>query len=205
MTALLWGVSAVLAALFVFLGVAVISGSPARLDVLASQLRGRGTRAALLFTLSGRSRFLTVLCCALFAAFAALRLPLWIVAIVSVSQIASQTIVEICKRIFGRARPDYWLVGREAGHSYPSGHATTAVVFYGGWAIVVAAQPPAIWRDALIGCLAAWAAGVTWSRLALGAHYLSDVIGGLTFGVAWICLLLAIYLQYARIARPLLV
>jgi membrane-associated phospholipid phosphatase len=42
-------------------------------------------------------------------------------------------------------------------------------------------------KIALVALLAFWIAGIGWSRLALGAHYPTDVIGGTLFGVAWAC------------------
>jgi hypothetical protein len=39
------------------------------------------------------------------------------------------------------ARPDVWLDRHEPGFSYPSGHATTAVVFYGAWVAVLWTSP----------------------------------------------------------------
>jgi undecaprenyl-diphosphatase len=110
------------------------------------------------------------------------------------SQILSQIIVELIKARYARARPDYWLVGLEAGHSYPSGHATTAVVFFAGWALVAIFSPlPDTVKALLAIALALWAVGVSWSRLALGAHYVSDVAGGTLFGAGWLCAVSALF------------
>jgi undecaprenyl-diphosphatase len=93
-------------------------------------------------------------------------------------------------------------VGLEAGHSYPSGHATTAIVFFTGWAIVVAHQvlPPAL-QDLTVVLLALWGLGIMWSRVALGAHYLSDVFGGALFGGAWLCAVVAFSQYFYGILR----
>ena len=72
----------------------------------------------------------------------------------------------------------------------PKEEATTAVVFFVGWALVTASS--ALWLDekaAVTALLVVWAMGIAWSRLALGAHYLSDVAGGLLFGAGWLCAL----------------
>ncbi len=177
-------------AAFVALGMLVSRRPLTRLDAEAVYFRGQATRIALLFTLSGRSRALTAACVLAIAIFALLRLPLGIPLIIAGSQLVSQLIVELCKMFFKRMRPDYWLVGREAGHSYPSGHATTAVVFFIGWALVVALSPLGGGvKTALIAALTVWSLGIIWSRLALGAHYLTDVTGGALFGAAWLCAL----------------
>jgi undecaprenyl-diphosphatase len=59
-------------------------------------------------------------------------------------------------------------------YSFPSGHAMTAAAF--GVPIAVAA-PQAGMLIVAIGC-----ALVSWSRLALGHHYLSDVVAGTLLG-----------------------
>lgn len=180
--------SLVLFAAFIALGVYVSTRPLGALDARAVHLRGRFTPTALIFTKSGRSKGLTIAFAVAIAVFALARWPMWIPVLMIVSQVISQMVVELIKLRYRRTRPDYWLDRLDAGHSYPSGHATTSVVFFGGWALVAAygALPHAVsW--ALIAFLALWAAGVCWSRLALGAHYASDVAGGLLFGSAWLC------------------
>lgn len=177
-------------AFFVALGLRVSNRPLARLDAEAIYFRGQLTPLALIFTISGRSPALTGACVLAIALFALLRLPIGIPLLIAASQLVSQMLVEYAKTVFRRMRPDYWLVGREAGHSYPSGHATTAVVFFIGWAVVIAmsALPGGV-KTALIAALTVWSLGIVWSRLALGAHYVTDVTGGALFGGAWLCAL----------------
>jgi len=59
-------------------------------------------------------------------------------------------------------------------HSFPSGHAMTAAAF--GVPIAVAAPLPAA-LIVVAGCTL-----MSWSRMALGHHYLSDVVAGTILG-----------------------
>lgn len=194
--------SIALFAVFVVLGRRVSNKPLGRLDEDAVYFRAQITPLALVFTISGRSRAMTAACALAITVYAALRLPLWIPLIMTVSQILSQTAVELVKTRYRRIRPDYWLVGLEAGHSYPSGHATTATLFFLGWAAITSLSSlPLEGKAALAAALVFWAFGIMWSRLALGAHYLSDVCGGLLFGSAWLCGVAAILMQISLIPR----
>ncbi len=119
-------------------------------------------------------------------------LGVFVVLAIIFSQVVSQGLVSLSKGLFARARPDVWLDRHEPGFSYPSGHATTAVVFYGAWVVVLWTSPlPAAVRVCGTALLAGWALGIGWSRIALGAHYPTDVIGGFLLGAAWFCFALA--------------
>lgn len=192
----------VLFALFVVLGLRVAARPLSRADALAVYFRGQLTPLARLFTISGRGPTMTSLCLFSIALCAALRIHLTAALLMTLSQLVSQTLVEYAKTLFRRMRPDYWLVGLEAGHSYPSGHATTAVVFFCGWAAIVALSPIAgNAKVAVMAILAAWALGIAWSRLALGAHYLTDICGGALFGAAWSCAAFTVIAHFHAILR----
>jgi membrane-associated phospholipid phosphatase len=83
-------------------------------------------------------------------------------------------------------------------YSFPSGHVMASTVFYGMLAIYVAVN--ARQRHAAhlaIGAAMSMVALVSLSRVYLGLHYLSDVMGGITEGIAWLALSL-IALRYLR-------
>lgn len=94
----------------------------------------------------------------------------------------------LLKWSFARARPDLWppLV-TERTYSFPSGHTAMATVFYGGVvAVVFHLTPRARPRLACFLGAAAIITAVAVSRVYLGAHWLTDVVGGLLVGLFWI-------------------
>lgn len=178
---------------FLLLGMVAVHLPNSVYDRKGAQMRGVATRLAVVFTQSGRSRQLAVLVAVALVIFAIARWPLWIPFAVAIEQLVSQAVVEGAKRLFRRDRPDRWLHRLESGYSYPSGHASTAVTFYGAWAAVAWLSPSApSLRLVLCAALVVWAFGVAWSRLALAAHYVTDVLGGMLFGLGWVLLVFAL-------------
>ncbi len=109
----------------------------------------------------------------------------------------AQALVWILKSTLDRPRPIAMYDAVEQ-FSFPSGHAATSVVLYGFLAVLLArGRPPAVkWAVALTAVLLI--GFVSFSRLYLGAHWLSDVLGSITLGMAWVALLSIAYLQHAQ-------
>jgi undecaprenyl-diphosphatase len=80
----------------------------------------------------------------------------------------------------------------ERNKSYPSGHAMGATVSYGLLSCVLARQTRLPFRRAVTGLLfLLLVAGIGFSRIYLRAHWFSDVVGGCTAGLCWLCVSLA--------------
>lgn len=96
----------------------------------------------------------------------------------------------LLKQWFARPRPAVFPpVTIEHSFSFPSGHTMTSVAFYGLLAIL-------LWRAhhrgwAILSCV--WVLAVALSRVYLGVHYPSDVIGSLALGVLWISTVMIIH------------
>jgi undecaprenyl-diphosphatase len=88
----------------------------------------------------------------------------------------SAGIVQLLKSLFARARPEQILVAADFG-SFPSGHVANAATISVALAILL--QRRWVWFAA-----AAWTVLMIFSRTYLGAHWLSDTIGGLLLGGA---------------------
>jgi len=182
------------------IGALVAHRPPNSVDIAAGSLRGTAVPLALFFT--GLGRWPVLLGLSLVAAGTALvlRTGLTAVAILYATQILSQGANAGVKLLFHRARPDAWLHIHETDLSYPSGHAVTAVVFFVGFAILAWHAPlPRPVAGIITAALLVCAVGVPWSRLALAAHYFTDVLGGLLFGTAFLCAVLALLLRYVSI------
>ncbi|MEV0901771.1 phosphatase PAP2 family protein [Actinoplanes sp. NPDC049802] len=91
------------------------------------------------------------------------------------------------KSLIGRLRPVVEApVASAPGNSFPSGHALGSMVVYG---MIVLVFLPAVrrrWRPWFIGLAAVLVAAIGFTRIALGVHFLSDVLGGWLLGLAWI-------------------
>ncbi len=86
------------------------------------------------------------------------------------------------KLAFGRARPDLVPhLDHAASFAFPSGHATSAAVVY----LMVALIVPTQRRDLWLGGAALLALLTGISRLMLGVHWPSDVIGGWMLGASF--------------------
>jgi membrane-associated phospholipid phosphatase len=92
---------------------------------------------------------------------------------------------DLFQHFFARPRPVHWVVKHETAFSYPSSHAAIATGFYGLWAALIAGSAlPRALRSVVATLVSLLAVGICWSRLALGAHYVTDVIGGALLAVA---------------------
>jgi undecaprenyl-diphosphatase len=89
-------------------------------------------------------------------------------------------------------------------YSFPSGHAMASTVFYGLLAIYVSVSPRQRYAAPVaIGAAVLMVALVSLSRVYLGLHYPSDVMGGIAEGIAWLALsLIVLHHRWRREVGP---
>ena len=117
-----------------------------------------------------------------------LRRP-WSAAYFLVAEVVSVGLVQVLKHVVGRARPEDMLILSDFG-SFPSGHVANAATIATALYVIF----PRVWT-ALAG--AAWVLLMAFSRTYLGAHWLSDTLGGAMIGAA------AALMVAAAFAKPL--
>jgi membrane-associated phospholipid phosphatase len=93
----------------------------------------------------------------------------------------------VLKSLVGRLRPVVaHPVAYGQGNSFPSGHALGSIICYGALFLVFLPAMRGRWRRAFTAGIATLIALIGISRILLGVHYVSDVLGGWALGVAWL-------------------
>lgn len=112
--------------------------------------------------------------------------------------LSGQAVAALLKNLFVRERPELHLVS-DGGFSFPSGHATgTALIVITLFILIFPNINNATTRFMLRWFASTFLAWVMLSRIYLQAHFLSDVLAGLGFAMAWMALMVAVYPRFAR-------
>ncbi len=179
-------VTIVAATLFTVLGVQVVRfGEPATLSAWERSLVGHSTLIAWWLTWSCYLYVVGPLAVVLL--IVAWLAPEWRVRILF--SIAMLLLcwrgADLLQHLFARPRRLDWVVRHETAGSYPSSHAAIATGFYGLWALMLyISEVPSPTRKTAATLLALFAIAICWARLALGAHYVTDLVGGALLAVA---------------------
>ena len=124
------------------------------------------------------------------------------VALLTVVLAGGELLNVILKLAFHRPRPEVAFLHLDT-YSFPSGHAMLSTAAYGTLAYLAWSRwrtTPA--RVAVVLGAVVLVGLISFSRLYLGVHYLSDVLGGAAGGVFWLAVSIALYTLYGeRFAR----
>lgn len=112
-----------------------------------------------------------------------IRLSLFIVTTATLGGLVDSAV----KIMVNRPRPEFETqIAHALGKSFPSGHAMSSTVVYGALLLAFIPAVPRPKRRYVIGAYVALVVAVAATRLALGVHFLTDVVGGVVLGLAWL-------------------
>lgn len=107
----------------------------------------------------------------------------------AVTAVAGGVIGLLVKTVVERARPSLEdPVAQAPGFSFPSGHAMTATTSFAIFLLVLLPMVPRAWHVACWCVAGLSVVGVGFTRVALGVHWFSDVVGGWLLGLAVVAL-----------------
>ena len=112
----------------------------------------------------------------------------WKFLLLGCSYLISGVITYVSKLLAGRQRPEIAVIKMPSSLSFPSGHTLTSIVFYTILLYLLSYKTKYNKLFVIIGFV--FALLIATSRVYLGVHYFSDVIGGLIIAIP--CLLMCI-------------
>jgi undecaprenyl-diphosphatase len=88
------------------------------------------------------------------------------------------------KILIHRARPHLWELFYQIGtdYSFPSGHAMSSMSFA---LVLIILTWKSSWRWFVVSLSSLFVISIAWTRLYLGVHYPSDIVGGWMIALAW--------------------
>ncbi|MDQ0493429.1 phosphatase PAP2 family protein [Paenibacillus brasilensis] len=110
----------------------------------------------------------------------------------------------VLKLLFHRARPEINRIIEANGYSFPSGHSMTAFSMYTALAFIVWKHIPSrLGRILLTALSSLLIVAIETSRIYLGVHYPSDVLGGYFMSACWLAACIWFYQRYEERKPPL--
>lgn len=107
----------------------------------------------------------------------------------------SQLLVLLLKYTLGRHRPVESMYTGLEQFSFPSGHVTASTVLLCFLAFLLSLGQTRTMRALIALATGLYIALVAFSRVYLGAHWLSDVVGGMSLGLVWVGIVATAYTQ----------
>ena len=93
----------------------------------------------------------------------------------------------VLKTLVGRLRPVVaHPIAHGNGDSFPSGHALGSIVCFGALFLVFLPAARGTWRRVFAAVIVTLVVAIGISRLLLGVHYISDVLGAWALGITWL-------------------
>lgn len=158
------------------------------LDWMVAHRSAAATNIAWFFTVAGDTIVMTILAVCFIGLFSWRTRSPWPGVLIAVTAAGSVALTVVLKGTLGRARPptEDALGTVPTSFSFPSGHTLNSVAIMGivGY-IAFLLLRSLLWRIVVLSTLGSFVLSVGWSRVYLGHHWLSDVLGGLLIGGCW--------------------
>lgn len=149
------------------------------------------TPIAKFITNFGGPIFLSTICIILFIIIKNKKIGLSIIMNIAIIAILNQ----VLKRILQRPRPTEFRIIEETGYSFPSGHSMVSMAFYGYLIYLIYKYIKNKYVKYIsIVLLSILICSIGISRIYLGVHYTSDVLGGFLISVSY----LIIYIMFTN-------
>jgi undecaprenyl-diphosphatase len=171
----------------------------------ALALRSPGlTGAVSWFTELGGPAAMTVIVAVAAIALALVRRSAVPVLLVAVTAAGSLAMTVIGKAVVGRTRPPFVdaVPPFESSFSFPSGHALNSMALAGVLAYLAATLLARWWaRTAAVSVALAFAVAMGLSRVYLGAHWFTDVLGAWALALTWLAVVITAHRLHVRSGR----
>jgi membrane-associated phospholipid phosphatase len=112
----------------------------------------------------------------------------WLPVFLITATVGQTLMSNLVKELVDRVRPTANPIAHTLGPSFPSGHTTGAAACFAAFALVLGRGRSRNVQSLLAGAAVFIAVAVAASRVLLGVHWLTDVIGGLALGWGWFAL-----------------
>lgn len=109
---------------------------------------------------------------------------------------------QFVKLVLQRERPTIEHLVVQGGYSFPSGHSMGSLICYGGLAFLfIQFSKNSRWNWLVIAVTAILVFLIGMSRIYVGVHFPSDVIGGYCLGGSWLALSIGLYPKWKQWAN----
>ena len=119
---------------------------------------------------------------------------------VGILGITSTLLLHVLKLFFARARPDTSLLHQLSTYSFPSGHTLSSFIFFSVLVVEIwKFEIEKKWKITLTLLFVFLSLAVALSRIVLRFHYASDVLAGLSLGIAYVLLFFWLRKKWRRV------